>query len=30
MKRWTLRIVLCLLLGVVTTVAVAWGIPVGW
>ena len=24
MKRWTLRIVVCLLLGVVTTVGVAW------
>jgi len=26
MKRWTLRILLCLLLGAVTTVAVAWGL----
>jgi len=24
-KRWTLRIVLCLILGAITTVAVAWG-----
>jgi len=26
MKRWTLRILLCLLLGAITTVAVAWGL----
>jgi hypothetical protein len=26
MKRWTLRILLCLILGAVTTVAVAWGV----
>ena len=26
MKRWTLRISLCLILGVVTTVGVAWGL----
>jgi hypothetical protein len=27
MKRWVLRAILCLLLGAVTTVAVAWGSP---
>jgi len=27
-KRWTLRILLCLILGAVTTVAVAWGLAV--
>ena len=26
MKRWPLRILMCLLLGVVTTVGVAWGL----
>ena len=26
MKRWTLRILLCLILGAVSTVAVAWGV----
>ena len=26
MKRWTFRILICLLLGVVTTVGVAWGL----
>jgi hypothetical protein len=26
-KRWTLRILVCLLLGAITTVAVAWGVP---
>ncbi len=25
-KRWTLRIILCMILGAITTVAVAWGI----
>jgi hypothetical protein len=26
MNRWTLRIILCLILGAITTVAVAWGV----
>jgi len=29
-RRWTLRILLCLILGAITTVAVAWGCMLAW
>jgi len=30
MKRWLLRILLCLILGAISTVAVAWGLIIHW